>query len=937
MNNLQRVRFQALLGIGGLVLLVACQGGRDAHFMQDKAYREAVHADYEARMAASDSALSRLVEIPGQARNDRDGQARNDESRHDRPDRASDDALTVAEREALEFLYAYMPLADVVDYPADYFLDQVRASFRTRKEMGWKVPEREFRHFVLPIRVNNENLDTSRTAFYRELGPRVKGLSMKEAILEVNHWCHEKMTYQPSDARTSSPLASVQNALGRCGEESTFCVAALRSVGIPARQVYTPRWAHTDDNHAWVEAWADGEWHFIGACEPEPVLDLGWFNAPASRAMLMHTKVFGRYDGPEEVVLMSPNYTEVNLIDNYATTARADFRVVDASGAPVEGARVDFCIYNYAEFYPAVSKYTDADGRTFLSSGLGDLLVWASKEGAYGYAKCSFGKDKEVTITIGEMPDQVGHDDGFRHSRLDRESLDIVPPPENVRLPEVTPAQRAENDRLTAREDSLRHAYEATFPTHEEALAFVQAYGYGHHMARVIEGSRGNWRTMEAFLAQAEDHERVESLLQSLSRKDLHDITMENLLDSYKAREAVIGPRVENEFLSPYKGYFGNIEQLEDLKAPQDVVTWVRSNITVLDNPLAWDIPMSPIGVYRSELATPRSRGIFFVALARTLGIEAQKNPVNGKIQYRTDGDWLDVDFDGAGPAVVAPKGTLRLTYTPDRIVDNPSYYSHFSLSKIENGRPRLMEFDEGEVDMGSGMDWAHVFKKGFPMEEGRYLLVSGNRLSSGTVPVTMAFFDIVAGEETVCDLVLRAGEGEVPVIGTFDAETPFTPVVLAKTEDGDVLENVISSDSSVSLLSAVGRGHYALAILEPGKEPTNHVLRDLAAAREKLEAWGRPIVLLCSSETAMHRLQVEMSEGRYGILPSTIILGQDSEGAVQKGIEQGMKVGPASDAGAPTRFPLVILADSFNRVFFLTEGYTIGLGDQLAATVAKL
>ena len=918
----------------GLLLVLAAACGRETHFMKDKAYREAVHADFEARMAANDSALARMVEIPGQVRND--GAVM-----------AGSDQLSPAEREALEFLYAYMPLADVTDYPASYYLDQVRATFRTRKEMGWKVPEREFRHFVLPLRVNNENLDTSRVAFYRELGPRVKGMSMKDAILEVNHWCHEKMSYQPSDARTSSPLASVMNALGRCGEESTFCVAALRSVGIPARQVYTPRWAHTDDNHAWVEAWADGEWHFIGACEPEPVLDLGWFNAPASRAMLMHTKVFGRYDGPEEVVLESPNYTEVNLIDNYATTARADFRVVDAAGAPVEGARVDFCIYNYAEFYPAVSKYTDADGRTFLSSGLGDLLVWASKDGAYGYAKCSFGKDKEVTVTI-EIPGQAGNDEGegnddLRHARPDRASFDIVPPPENVRLPEVTPAQRAENDRRFAREDSLRHAYEATFPTHEQALAFTQEHGYGHHMVFPIEWSRGNWRTIEAFMAQAEDHARVEYLFQTLSRKDFHDITLENLLDSYNDPDAIIGPRVENEFLSPYKAFFGNVEQLENLKDPQDVVTWVRSNITVLDDPLAWDIPMSPIGVFRSELATPRSRGIFFVALARTRGIEAQKNPVNGKIQYRTDGDWLDVDFDGAGPAVAAPKGTLRLTYTPDKVVDNPRYYSHFSLSKIENGRPRLMEFDEGEVDMGGGMDWAHVFKKGYPLEEGRYLLVSGNRLSSGTVPVSMMFVDVVAGKETVAPLVLRASENEVPVIGSFDAETKFTPVALAKTEDGDVLEtsprgsSVIPSEAKESLLAACGRGHYALAILEPGKEPTNHVLRDLAVAREKLEAWGRPIVLLCSSEAAMHRLQVEMSEGRYGILPSTIVLGLDVDGVVQKGIEKGMKVGPESAAGAPSRLPLVILADTFNRVFFLSEGYTIGLGDQLAATVAKL
>ena len=854
--------------------------------MTDAAYRAQVQQDFDARMAANGGALASFAVIPMEA--------------------------TPAEQEALQFLYAYMPLADAVDYPTSYYLDQVRASFKTREEMGWKVPEREFRHFVLPIRVNNENLDTSRVAFYRELKPRVQGMSMAEAILEVNHWCHEKMTYQPSDARTSSPLASVCNALGRCGEQSTFCVAALRSVGIPARQVYTPRWAHTDDNHAWVEAWADGEWHFIGACEPEPVLDLGWFNAPASRAMLMHTKVFGRYDGPEEVVLESPNYTEVNLIDNYATTARADFRVVDADGRPVEGARVDFCIYNYAEFYPAVSKYTDADGRTFLSSGLGDLLIWASKDGAYGYAKCSFGKDTEVTITLGAAPE--------------KESLDIVPPPENVKMPAVTQEQRAENDRRFAYEDSLRHAYEATFPTHDEALAFVQEHGYGHHMSTPIEWSRGNWRTIEAFMAQAEDHERVESLFQTLSRKDFHDITLENLMDSYNERDAVIGPRVENEFLSPYKSFFKGYltpEQRQYVSDPQKLVQVARQYLTVIDDPKAWDIPMSPIGVAKSRLASPRSRGIAFVALARTLGIDAQKNPVNGKIQYRQDGgEWLDVDFDGAGPAVAAPKGTLKLTYTPDKVVDNPKYYSHFSLSKIENGRPRLLEFDEGEVDMGGGVDWAHVFRKGFPLETGRYLLVSGNRLSSGAVPVTMTFFEVVEGKETVLPLVLRSGEGEVPVIGQFDAETKFVPV---------------EAKESASLLSLTGRGYYALALLEPGKEPTNHVLRDLAAAKTQLEAWGRPIVLVCSTEAAMHRLQVEMSEGRYGTLPDTIVLGLDQDGAVQKGIEKGMKAGPESAAGQPSRFPLVILADSFNRVFFFSEGYTIGLGEQLAGTVAKL
>ena len=34
---------------------------------------------------------------------------------------------------------------------------------------------------------------------------------------------------------------------------------------------------------------------------------------------------------------------------------------------------------------------------------------------------------------------------------------------------------------------------------------------------------------------------------------------------------------------------------------------------------------------------------------------------------------------------------------------------------------------------------------------------------------------------------------------------------------------------------------------------------------------------------------------------------------------------------------PRVMIADTFNRVFFKTEGYTIGLGDQILGAIAKL
>ena len=106
------------------------------------------------------------------------------------------------------FLYKYMPTSDSVDYPREYWERQVAMSEQARVEMPWAklVPETEWRHFVVPVRVNNESLDEARTVIYEELAPRIKDMTMEEAALEVNHWCHEKVSYQPSDGRTSPPL-----------------------------------------------------------------------------------------------------------------------------------------------------------------------------------------------------------------------------------------------------------------------------------------------------------------------------------------------------------------------------------------------------------------------------------------------------------------------------------------------------------------------------------------------------------------------------------------------------------------------------------------------------------------------------------------------------------------------------------------------------------
>lgn len=874
-------------------LLVWTSCNNQQHFITDAAYRAEVENDFQAKQAALPNGDLFAV---------------------------FNDQMTPEEREALTFMYAYMPIGDITDYSGDFYLKNIRSSFQARNEMPWgdSIPEDIFRHFVLPVRINNENLDESRMVFFDELKDRVKGLSLYDAVLEVNHWCHEKVIYTPSDGRTSSPLASVKTAYGRCGEESTFTVAALRSVGIPARQVYTPRWAHTDDNHAWVEAWVNGKWYFLGACEPEPVLNLGWFNGPAYRGMLMHTKVFGKYNGPEDIMERTDGYTEINVIDNYAPSAKAVITVTDANGKPVKDALVEFKIYNYAEFNSVARKKTDADGKCSLSAGKGDMLVWASKDGKFGYSKVSFGKDGEVTIALNKKPGDV-----------ETIALDIVPPVDGSIPAEVTPEQKEANAKRLLEEDAIRNKYVATFYTEEKAEALAKELGIDPMKTEdFMIGSRGNWMEIEKFLREtpAEKRAQAMALLDVVSAKDLRDTPASVFADhlnntpavqSEWFNEYIMNPRVANEFLTPYKSFFAaNIESSlakQAVENPQALVDWVKNNVSINDALNAQRIPIMPMGVWKSRIADKGSRNIFFVAVARSLGIPARIEPVARKIQYFKDNAWVDVDFEAA-VQTTAKQGKVIASYQPIKALQDPKYYSHFTIAKVlPNGTLQTLNFERGgNVDMGLGDTWSGLLKKPLSMDEGNYMLVTGTRMANGSVLAEIEFFNVEADKTTPIQLEMRESKDEIQVIGNFNSENKFK-----RADNGE----------ETSLLATTGRGYYIVALLGSRQEPTNHAMRDIAAVKKELEDWGRGIVLLFPDEKGYKNFDPK----EFGDLPGTITYGLDIDGAIQKEMATAMKLQNANT------LPIFLIADTFNRVVFVSQGYTIGLGEQLMKVIHKL
>ena len=817
--------------------------------------------------------------------------------------------MTQEEREAMMFLYAYMTPGDIADYSGEFYLKNVRLALQDRKQTTWgaQIPDLIFRHFVLPVRVNNENLDNAREVFRLELMPRVEKLSMYDAVLEVNHWCHEKVVYTPTDSRTSAPLATVKTAYGRCGEESTFLVAALRAVGIPARQVYTPRWAHTDDNHAWVEAWVDGKWYFLGACEPEPVLNLGWFNAPASRGMLMHTKVFGAYNGPEDVMKTTANYTEINIIDNYAQSAPVTVTVVDSLGKAVEGARVEFKLYNYAEFYTVANKTTDASGKASLSAGLGDMLVYASANQHFGLKKVSFGKDKEVTLTLSHRPGDVFTD-----------TLHIVPPAEKANLPEVTEAQRKENTLRMAQEDSIRNAYVASFPTEEKAKAFAQEQKLDEaQTCDFIVKSRGNYADIMQFLSHAVEKgqgTRALELLGTLAEKDLRDTPCSILEDHLYATDThadvkeVLAPRIASEMLTPYRSYLQKVfpaELAAQIKAdPQVLVKWCKDSLLIRNDLSTLFTTTSPEGVWRSRVTDSQSRDIFFVAAARSLGIPAWKDEVNGNICYRLNGNPVLVDFEKSEGGNLS-EGKLKATYEPIPRLDNPKYYTHFTLSKYDNGTFKLQNHPEDA-------SWASLLKNGSQMSTGYYMMVTGSRMANVSELSQVSFFTVEEGKTTVTPLCMRDNTEEVRVIGNFNSEALYT-----RPDNGE----------QVSILSTTGRGYYIVGVLGVGQEPTNHALKDIEIKKAEFEKWGRTIVLLFTDEAAYRKFDRK----EFPNLPSNVVFGIDKDGSILKMIAENMKLG-----SKPT-LPVIILGDTFNRVVFESHGYTIGMGEQLLHVIHGL
>lgn len=867
--------------IVGFFLFIGCRS-KESHFLTDSEYRDRVHSDFEARKIQAVGRNDALFSVLGQ------------------PD------LTMEEREALEFLYAYMPLMDLADYTGDYFLKQVRAAFTARDYFSWgkNIPEDIFRHFVLVYRVNNENLDSARTVFFEELKDRVKDMTMAQAALEVNHWCHEKVTYRATDARTSASLALQRTSWGRCGEESTFTATALRAVGIPARQCYTPRWAHTDDNHAWVEVWIDGKWHYIGACEPEPELDVAWFTGPAKRAMMVHTNVFGIYTGPEEKNLESPLYSKINVLSNYADVRKVGVKVVDAEGKPVEGAKTEFKVFNYAQFYPIAESSTRGDGTTSIISGNGDLWVWASKNNVYGCAKSS-PTDNEVVI-------QLNRKGGETYE----ETFELVPPKEQ-KIRELEPEKIANNTKRLLHEDSIRNAYMSTFISKQKAEEFADGLNLSKEDTwKYLNLSQGNWQDIQQFIERNATNCDLFPYLGALSEKDLRDTPFDVLESHFKSgytygikegtpkdyvASYILSPRIANELIRPWRNYFQKTfdnSTADYVKTNvNEIVQHLKERININDSENYYNCPLSPQGVYDLKVADSRSRDILFVALCRSAGIAARLEPSTSRPQY-FDGKWMNAGFEETVKGV-EPQATVIFANCKDNLI-KPEYFTHYSLARYKDGDFVPLNF-RNDPTLKSLPAKVNV-------DAGYYRLSIGSRANDGSVTIQNKYFALAENEQKSLEIKLPETQGKITIKGIIDMNTKVK----------------LKSNEEVSLKDlSKGKG-VILCFADPDKEPTKHVLQDLPSNTPDLNNWGGGLLFLVPDD----KLTKAFDETVYKGLPNNTKWGIDENRTLLNNAARTLQLDFSNN------FPLIILLSNNGGILFSSEGYRIGIGENIIKTI---
>lgn len=812
---------------------------------------------------------------------------------------------TVDEAEAMRCMYAGMPVSDAAECEPELLLKFAKHGvFLWEKgPFAGQVPEDIFAGYVLLHRVHNENITFSRQFFYDHLIEDIKGMTMEEAGVHVNYWCAAEATYQVTDGRTVSADTMFKSAYGRCGEESVYAVTIYRSVGIPARQVHVPLWSHCDDNHAWVEIWVDGVWKFLGACEPEEILNKSWFTTASSRAMMVQSRWFLPALPKEDIIGNTGMAQVLNQLNTYAYSMKLEVLVQDADGKPVPNAKIVFEVLNYSKMGEIATVYADENGKKVLETGKGCVHVTAFGNGAYGELLVNTQEQDSCTVVLGaaEQMDQWV-------------DVTVVVPKDN---PKYFCNQTEEEIEIGRQKFAAvtNHRLEKVANFYKEEVAEKAIVAFTEEekdrCRDIMKKACGNLAEVADFLGRDTQDKWPQSLklaiLESIRVKDYTDITADILEAHCAAAAAYMGscpedifnkyilcPRVDNETIHPFREFIEGWltkEQKEEYRS-NPAAAWKMVNESLISDPdLEYSVLVtSAKGALTSGYGSVLTKKTVTVQILRTLGVPARLNPADGMLEA-----WKDGEFVALEKKVDTSAGRTSAIIVHESEEVEWKYFQNWTIARFEAEGYNTLRLGRGAT--GGVFGEIAVFP-------GKYRVLTTNRLPNGNILAKKFVFELKDGEKK--DLYLE------------QRQTQLTDLI----EDYDVPDfKLTKEDGSKVLISELAKDQNALLMwLEESKEPTEHVLNEIAEKSEDYQQLtGTKLYFIIKDEKVKEDPTLKRTLSKM----DNVEFLYDDFGADRETMARRMYV----DTG---KLPLIVLVNQEMKGIYSVAGYNVGTADMI-------
>ncbi len=560
---------------------------------------------------------------------------------------------SISDNSQLFFLFTYLPISDIISKNEVFFQKQINIANLTREKTSWgkSIPDLLFKQYILNPLIYNETLDSFRLYAHKELFQKVSKLTITDAVVEVGYWCRENIIALHGKPQMGNPLASLNAREVSYLDAVIFQVAAMRSVGIPARLDYVPALAHTDGEFYFIEVWINEKWTIIPVNEPRKILDQTWAKSVLERSLVAYNRCIGNDMFNENTEIKTPFYQIQNIQKQYGFQTKIKITVVDTANKPISNAPVSLMLIKNASIFPFITKPTGSDGSCTFYTGAGLFTAFSAQGNDFSFAFINTNQGNDYTIKL------VNH---FTTNL--NYVFSIVPPAEKYGITKVIPITGEELAKIYTCDTIRRYSKGSK----QLILNVISKNKIDKIHEKHLEASGENCSQVGDFIKLNNNSFYFSDFMDVLSPKILYNSSANDLKsmlpsgDNIKTQKGfysdinyknyILNPQLANELLTPWRVYFEKTYSELQKKAITDIKTLINhvknSIILISDEENYSNNPISPIDVDKLKIADKYSRDLYFIALCRTFGIPAQYSYNFDKPLIYDGSDWKTICFE---------------------------------------------------------------------------------------------------------------------------------------------------------------------------------------------------------------------------------------------------------------------------------------------------